>query len=118
MWLSKSLFHKTEGEKAQKGSVTISSSGNMETGSTANSRNTDMYLPYGYSALPPVGEEVLILPACKGQAIMGTLSKPKQSLQSGEIRLCSAGGATIELRNDGAVVINSLVINKNGVIET
>lgn len=116
MWLSKTIFQDTESEKPQNGSVTMSSSSNIEIGSTVMARNTDMYAPYGYCAIPPVGEEVLIVPASKGQAIMGILSK-ENSLDSGEIRLRSKGGATIVLRNDGSVVINSMIIDKNGVIK-
>ena len=112
MWLSKNINTTPQEEKAQNGSVTISSADNIEAGSTVTSRNTDMYMPYGYTALPPVGEEVLIIPAGRGQAIMGTLAK-FTALASGEIQL----RATITLRNDGSVVINSLIIDKDGVIK-
>ena len=116
MWLSKNINTTPQEEKAQNGSVTISSADNIEAGSTVTSRNTDMYMPYGYTALPPVGEEVLIIPAGRGQAIMGTLAK-FTALASGEIQLRSQGDAIITLRNDGSVVINSLIIDKDGVIK-
>ena len=38
-------------------------------------------------------------------------------LESGEVELRSLGGAYILLKNNGDVVINGLVINRQGVIE-
>ena len=44
------------------------------------------------------------------------MSKPSKRLAVGEIKISSKGGATIILRNDGSIELNSLVIDRNGVI--
>lgn len=40
-----------------------------------------------------------------------------QGLAQGEVEIRSLGGARILLKNDGSVVINSLVINRDGEFE-
>jgi phage gp45-like len=96
--------------------VTISSSQGIEAGATVNSRHINSYSPYGFESTPPVGEEVIIIPSSDGQVALGTKNAPS-SLKSGEVRLSSVGGASIVLKNDGTIAINSLVIDKNGVVK-
>ena len=48
--------------------------------------------------------------------MLGT-AEDASSLESGEIRIASAGGAKIILKNDGTVIINSMIIGKDGVIK-
>lgn len=114
MWISKMISQSRQSPKAEKGSVTLSSN-SLETDGTVKTRNIDAYAPYGYQCRPPVGEEVMLLPSGDGQVMIGSKAVC-ENLQSGEIRLKSLGGASIILKNDGSVVINSLVIDKNGVI--
>ena len=115
MWMSKNMVRskQSENEKAEKGCVTMSSN-QLETGSTVISRGS--YAPYGYQCSMPVGEDVMIIPSDNGQAVIGALSKPSKHLAVGEIKISSKGGATIILRNDGSIELNSLVIDRNGVI--
>jgi hypothetical protein len=103
-------------DKAEKGRVTLSDSGNLEVGSSVTSRSINSYSPYGYSSLAPVGEEIIILPSSDGQVAVG-VKNFCESIESGEVKITSKGGAYIILKNDGSVVINSLVIDKNGVIK-
>lgn len=116
MWLSRMLSKQNNAEKAEKGSVTISKSDLLEADSSVNTRNLGSYAPYGYSSAAPVGEEVILVPSSDGQVAVGTRCKENE-LESGEIKITSLGGANIILKNDGSVVINSLVIDKNGVIQ-
>ena len=116
MWLSK-VISKPRGETiAESGNVTIASADSIEASATVNCRNLPNYAPYGYTSVAPVGEEVVIVPSTRGQVALGTKAVPSQ-LQSGEVCISSKGGAKIILKNDGSVIINSLVINKNGVID-
>ena len=115
MWMSKNILSRQRSETAEKGKVTLSSN-QLEAGSTLMKRGIDSYAPYGYQSNPPVGENVMIIPANNGQAVVGALCRTTD-LKSGEIRLSSKGGATILLKNDGSIELNGLVINKNGVIE-
>lgn len=115
MWMSRMLSKNNALEKAEKGSVTISSASDFEAGASVNERNISSYAPYGYSYSPEVGAEVILIPSSDGQVALGTKSSA-EGLESGEIRISSKGGATIELKNDGRVVINqSYVIDKRGV---
>lgn len=114
MWISKMLKPRTDEEMAESGSVTISGN-RLETDSSVTTRQVTAYSPYGYCAIPPVGERVMLVPSADGQAIIGTRLKAS-TLASGEVKITSKGGASIVLKNDGSVVINSLVINKKGEI--
>lgn len=115
MWMSKMLAKNENVRTAEKGSVTLSSD-ILEASGTVKTRDIESYAPYGYQSAPPVGEEVMLLPSSDGQVSLGSKVSCSQ-LEAGEIRLCSKGGASIVLKNDGSVVINSLVIDKNGVIK-
>lgn len=117
MWMSKNIFRKKQGEneKAEKGCVTMSTD-ELEAGSTVINRGIESYAPYGYQCSMPVGEDVMIIPSDNGQAVIGALSKPSRQLSLGEIKISSKGGACIILRNDGSIELNSLVIDRNGVI--
>ena len=116
MWLSKMIAKNTADSRAERGSVTISGSSEVEARSSTNAKSLDMYTPYGYACAAPIGEEIIVVPSSDGDVALGAHCKA-ESLQSGEVMISSLGGAKILLRNDGSVVINSLVINKNGVIE-
>lgn len=115
MWISKMISKDNKEQKAEKGSVTLSNA-SLEAEATVKTRDISSYAPYGYQAKMPVGEEVMLLPSSDGQVVIGSKAT-NPNLEGGEIRLRSLGGATIVLKNDGSVVINSLVIDKNGVIK-
>lgn len=116
MWLSKMISKNTFSETAEKGSVTFSDSSQWEASASAGVRNVNSYAPYGYQSAVPVGQEVILVPSSDGQVALGTKTDTS-SLETGEIRICSLGGASIILKNDGSVVINSLVVDKDGVIK-
>lgn len=116
MWLSKMLSGgRAQTLRAERGLVTMSSGSGIEAGGAISTKNIRSYSPYGYDAIPPLGEELIIIPSTDGQVAVGT-KLDVSDLQAGEIRLSSVGGAQILLKNDGTVVINSVVIDKNGVI--
>lgn len=116
MWLSKMLSKSDTIDKAEKGRVTLSEPDSFEAGSSVTSRNINSYAPYGYNSLAPVGEEIILVPSSDGQVAIGT-KNDSTLLESGEIKITSKGGASIILKNDGRVIINSLEIDKNGVIK-
>lgn len=115
MWISKMISKSEKEQKAEKGCITLSNN-SVEAQGTVKSRNIDSFTPYGYQSVVPVGEEVMLLPSSDGQVMIGSRCADS-SLKSGEVRISSLGGASIVLKNDGSVIINSLVINKNGVIQ-
>ena len=75
-----------------------------------------LFLPSGYQSLPPEGELGLLLPLGDGYLLAGTACTP-QGLEPGEIRLQSAGGAWIHLKNTGEVLINGLTILPDGTFQ-
>lgn len=117
MWISRRMASKTSDEKIEKGRVITNNAGQLEAGATLLSKSIGEYAPYGYQASVPTGEEVMILHCAEGQAVLGTKTQTPEQLENGEIRISSKGGANILLKNDGSVIINSLVIDKNGVIK-
>lgn len=115
MWLSKTIGKSIADNRAQKGSITISGSADLEAQYTAGAKNMESYTPYGYTSAAPIGEEVVVIPSSDGEIALGTRCKSSE-LQSGEVMISSLGGAKIILKNDGTVVINSTVIGREGVI--
>ena len=114
MWISRKLAESGGSERAERGFVSMSSQGRLEAGSSVNSRDIESFAPYGYSANIPVGEEVILVPSSAGQVALGTKAAPRD-IETGEIKIVSAGGASIHLKNDGSVVINgSFVIDSEG----
>lgn len=116
MWLSKRISKENADSRAQKGNVTISGSQQIEALSSSNARSLGTYTPYGYTSAAPIGEEVIVVPSSDGEIALGTRCKAEE-IDSGEVMITSLGGAKILLKNDGSVIINSLVIDKNGVIQ-
>lgn len=117
MWLSKMIGKGIADNRAQKGSVTISGSADIEAQYTAGTKNMEAFTPYGYTCAAPIGEEVVVIPSSDGEVALGTRCKASE-LESGEVMIASLGGAKIILKNDGTVVINSMVINREGAIES
>jgi phage gp45-like len=117
MWLSKMMSKSSLSDKAEKGRITLSQPDNVEAESTVTARNINTYTPYGFTSLAPIGEEVILIPSSDGQVAVGT-KNDSSDLQSGEVKIASKGGACIILKNDGSVIINSMKIDKNGVIES
>ena len=116
MWLSKAVNRNAADNRAQRGSVTISGSAEIEAHTGGNTKNMETFTPYGYTCSAPVGEEVAVVPSSDGSIALGTKCRA-ETLESGEVMITSLGGAVIYLKNDGSVVINSLVIDRNGVIQ-
>ena len=117
MWLSKMIGKNTADNRAQKGSITISGSADVEAQYTAGAKSMQAYTPYGYTSAAPIGEEVAVVPSSDGEIAIGTRCKASE-LESGEVMISSLGGAKIILKNDGTVVINSMVINREGMINS
>lgn len=77
--------------------------------------NPCFLFPYGIEAVPPNNEELILLDTGKGRVCAGVV-KATKDIASGEVKLCSSGGAYIKLTADGNVVINGVTITKLGQI--
>jgi phage gp45-like len=64
--------------------------------------------PWGIAYLPPNTSKTVVVNTNEGNVCIGTLSQ-SQGLKPGEIKLFSAGGANIVLKNSGEIVINGKV---------
>ncbi len=77
-------------------------------------RGLNLFAPAGISYLPAEGARLLILHAGDNPLCAGVAAN-SAGLLPGELRL-EAGGGYIYLRQNGDVVINSVVIRKNGTM--
>lgn len=89
---------------AVKGSVTNDRQ-NISVLSSSEHKNIDVCLPYGIESRPPLEESAVVLPLANGEVSVGVIA-PAQTIEPGEIKLCSKGGASIILKNNGKVIIN------------
>jgi len=117
MWISRQTVKSSELPLIQTGKVTMSNKNGIEAVSSSPQRNIDIYSPYGYSYALPSGGNMMIA-KCDGRSAATGVLMNSSELKTGEIKITSASGGYIFLRNDGSVVINGLVINKNGEMET
>lgn len=79
----------------------------------SESDNLPLFAPAGIDWLPPDGASVVLIPFEDCYLCVGSLCSA-DGLSKGELRLKSAGGAAIHLKQNGDVVINRLVIKPDG----
>ena len=72
-----------------------------------------IFAPRGVSYLPAAGDSVLLLPINGRDICLGVVA-PTTGLEPGEIRLTSAGGASITLTNTGEILLNGAEITRDG----
>ena len=95
--------------------VSFSSGSGFGVAGASALRGLPVFAPRGISYLPGVGDNLLILPIEGRDVCVGALSSPA-GLQPGELRLASAGGASIHLLRNGDVQINGVTITRDGRI--
>lgn len=107
MWIT-SFMAKNIGDKrsAPAGEVTGVRGNRVEVDSASRHSNVPVATPYGLISIPPAGSQAVVLTADMGDVCAGVVNQNTEGLNPGEIMLCSAGGASILLRNDGTVLIN------------
>lgn len=113
MWLSKKLTqHEMQNAaSAQSGTVTVEGA-EAAVYTSGEDRNVKVASPRGFFWKPRNGENVLVI---KGGVfgedayIVGAVQQDGGALAAGEVRIASAGGAEIILRNSGRVDINGSV---------
>lgn len=101
MWLTQQLG-KREGLTLSSGQV---AGGGLDVKGEREYKSPEMLLPYGFSSLAEAGDKAVMLDGfCAGVPAL-----PDAGLEEGEVRLYSAGGAEILLKNTGEVVVNGHV---------
>ncbi|MGI6255296.1 MAG: hypothetical protein ACOYJZ_06645 [Acutalibacter sp.] len=100
MWLTKQT-RQSMGTRLHRGQVADEGNG-MKIQGDSEYRSPELLFPYGYVSAAEDGQRAVMLDGvCAGIA-----AAPDNQLSQGEVRLYSAGGAEILLRNTGEVVIN------------
>ncbi len=111
MWLSKQLFPSNPpSPDISRGQATGCRRGALTIQAEEEHRQASFLGPWGIFSVPIQGADVLSLRLSGESACLGVLQTLPDTLQPGEILLQSAGGASILLKNDGAIVLNGTVI--------
>ena len=113
MWLSKKLAaHELQDvASAQDGTVTIEG-GELAVFSSGEKREVKTVGPGGYEWQPCKGEDVLIVRGGtfgEESYAVGVPEQANEALAPGEVRIRSAAGAEIVLRNSGRIDINGVL---------
>lgn len=107
MWITSNISGSSGASvSASKGSVAGVSEGCIEMDSAALNKDMTIIAPYGIMYAPPRGTASVMMPVAGGDVCIGVVAEKSPKLQPGEIMLCSMGGASIKLCNDGRVLIN------------
>ena len=100
VWLTKWSGYES-GAKIRRGQVSSTGQG-LRVQGESEYNSPEMLFPYGYSSAAADGKQAVMLDGvCAGIA-----ASLDGELSQGEVRLYSAGGAEILLKNTGEVVIN------------
>lgn len=107
MWLTSFMAKNIRNSNSvSAGSITASKEGRVEVDCDARHLNLPVVSPYGVVYVPPVGAQAVMVTTSMGDACAGVVNQRAQGLEPGELMLCSSGGASIVLKNDGTVLIN------------
>lgn len=118
MWLTQRLLSVGSPRENERGRVMMNESGRLSVSAAVNERMVDTYTPYGYTALPPSGARILLIPCAEGSVCAGVQCELPSGLAAGEVQITSAGGARIVLKNNGEIRLNGIRITPNGEIVT
>lgn len=72
----------------------------------------NLLLPYGVYAKPPQGSQCVVLPLGEGERLNLGCPVFPQGLEPGEIKLQSAGGSYLILKNDGTIRLGGQVVQE------
>lgn len=103
MWLTKQVSS-NESEVVKSGEVL---GGEYAVQGESKFASPETIFPYGFISVAAKGEKAVML----GDYCAGVAAVPGVSLNEGEVRLFSSGGAEILLKNSGEVIINGQVFN-------
>ena len=108
MWISQQMIaSRTVKPAADLASVT----GGAEAQGANEYRGLPFAGPWGIAYQPPNAAQAVIVSTSAGDACIGTLATGR-GLKPGELLLYSSGGAELYLKNNGDIVINGQVFQK------
>ena len=91
--------------QAETGNIKGAEDGTVQVNASSDFKQLPIVAPYGIAYVPTSGSISVVMPVYGGELCMGVVA-PQEKLESGELMLYSAGGASITLKNDGNVYIN------------
>ena len=107
MWLTSFMAKNIrENSAASSGSVMGTKDGKLQVDATVSQHDLPLVAPFGVVCVPAIGEEAVTINTPSGEVCLGVVAKNSKGLAPGELMLCSKGGASIVLKNDGRVLIN------------
>lgn len=101
MWLTKQI-NQTDEAVVKSGEVL---GGEYAVQGESKFTSPETIFPYGFLSVAAKGEKAVML----GDYCAGVAAAPGTSLNEGEVRLFSSGGAEIILNNNGEVIINGQI---------
>lgn len=106
MWITSYLTKNREVQTATSGRVMNADSAGVEVSASRKYRELPVTAPYGICWVPPEGEQAVMVHTNAGDLCVGVVTYANEELEPGELMLCSEGGASIVLKNNGDVLIN------------
>lgn len=107
MWISKNIALQTQiGYTSELGEVSESGNGCFSGYGQNGKGRYYIASPGGMVYYPQKGERAVIVSTDSGNICTGIIKEKDDELEPGELKLYSAGGASIMLKNDGSVWIN------------
>ena len=112
MWIPKTITDNAASAAPFTANVLFSENGKIGVSGLENVESVEGCHPYGVVCVPATGSKALVLPVGSSAVVCGVVGDNPLSLEKGEVGLYSKGGASIILKNDGTVVINGKVFEK------
>lgn len=112
MWIPKIITNNENPTAPFTANVMYSENGKVNVSSLEKVENVGECRPYGFACVPPTGSKAVVLPVGSSAVVCGVVGGSPLELEPGEVGLYTAGGASIILKNNGTVVINGQVFEK------
>lgn len=108
MWISKSISKiRNKSSSGSAGRIKQSADRRIAASAANGIGQFALVAPSGMICIPQADEDAVVVSTDSGQMCIGVrIPSNGFGLESGEVGLYSAGGATVFLKNDGRVLIN------------
>lgn len=109
MWLTNYVTKNSKQQpKNEKGNIKSFSQGKAHIDGSRTFQKLSVVAPYGIIYVPAEGQDTAVMSVDGGEVCLGVVNDTDETLSPGEVKIFSAGGASIVLKNDGNVYINGV----------
>ena len=112
MWIPKTITDNIQSAAPFTANVLFSENDKISVSGLESVGSVEVCHPYGVVCVPPTGSKAVVIPVGNSAVVCGVVGENSMSLEEGEVGFYSKGGASIILKNDGTVVINGTVFEK------